>query len=272
MNNKKTIYVWVAFVTVALFLYLFVSQRVEAPLEEEIDITAFAEPTYDIRTETVAYHNQTSGYLALPEGDGPFPAVILIHEWWGLNDNIRDLAEDFAGQGYVALAVDLYDGMVATTPAEAGALAGSVRDNTETAFANLAAAATFLKSNNVVSSEQLASVGWCFGGMWSYNMAVNDMGIAASVMYYGRFSLEDDLSMMKAHILGHFGAEDTSIAVDDVEKFEAKLNTLQGKHSVFIYPNAGHAFANEDNEEAYNEAAAQLAWVRTMNFLQREFK
>jgi carboxymethylenebutenolidase len=101
-------------------------------------------------------------------------------------------------------------------------------------------------------------------------MAVNNMNIDASVMYYGRFSMEDDLSMMRADILGHFGEEDTSIAVDDVEQFEAKLSTLNGDHSVFIYPNAGHAFANEDREDAYNEEAAQLAWERTLDFLARE--
>jgi carboxymethylenebutenolidase len=91
-------------------------------------------------------------------------------------------------------------------------------------------------------------------------------------MYYGRFSLEDDLSMMRAHILGHFGEEDTSIAVDDVEQFEAKLNTLNGEHAVFIYPNAGHAFANEDREDAYNEEAATLAWQRTLDFLGRQLQ
>jgi carboxymethylenebutenolidase len=101
-------------------------------------------------------------------------------------------------------------------------------------------------------------------------MAANNMNIDASVMYYGQFSLEDDLSMMRADILGHFGEDDALIAIDDVEQFEAKLNTTNGDHSVFIYPNAGHAFANEDRPDAYNEEAAELAWERTMEFLARE--
>jgi carboxymethylenebutenolidase len=218
----------------------------------------------------VSYHGDVSGYIATPGGPGPFPAVVLIHEWWGLNQNIKELADDFAERGYVALAVDLYDGAVATTPAEAGALAGVVRGSVEPAFANLAAATTYLQSLDNVNPEQLASVGWCFGGQWAYNMAANNMGVDASVMYYGRFSMDDDLSMMRADILGHFGEEDTSIAVDDVRQFEAKLSTLDGDHAVFIYPNAGHAFANEDNKEAYNEEAAALAWERTMEFLARE--
>ena len=203
----------------------------------------------------------------MPEGDGPFPALVLIHEWWGLNDNIRDLAEQYAAAGYVALAVDLYDGQTAATPQEAGALAGAVRENTEGAFANLDAALAYLKEQPTVDNNRLGSVGWCFGGQWSYKMAKNNLGTKVSVMYYGRFSMEDDLSMMKAQILGHFGEEDTGILVDDVEQFKAKLNTLEGEHAVYIYPNAGHAFANEDSD-AYVEEAAEKAWERTIDFLE----
>jgi carboxymethylenebutenolidase len=225
-----------------------------------------------ISTETVGYFNQTdgttvAGYLAMPEGEGPFPALVLIHEWWGLNDNIRDLAEQYAAEGYVALAVDLYEGESATTPDEAGALAGEVRENTEGAFANLDAALAFLRNQPNVDDNRLGSVGWCFGGQWSYNMAKNNLGTNASVMYYGRFSAEDDLSMMRSQILGHFGENDRGILVDDVEQFKAKLNTLEGEHAVYIYPNAGHAFANEDSD-AYVEEAAEKAWERTIEFLE----
>lgn len=238
--------------------------------EEMVD-NVLAEPVTGVATTgMVLYHGNTEGYIAIPEGDGPFPALVLIHEWWGLNENIKDLTDDFAEQGYVALAVDLYDGQVAETPEQAGALAGGVRENVEPAFANLESATNYLAGLEFVDGERLASVGWCFGGQWAYNMAANNMNIDASVMYYGRFSLEDDLSMMRADILGHFGEEDRSIAVDDVEQFEAKLSTLNGDHAVFIYPNAGHAFANEDREDAYNEEAAKLAWQRTLDFLARE--
>lgn len=223
-----------------------------------------------VRTETVRYGPEMVGHLATPAGAGPFPAVILIHEWWGLNDTIRDLAADFAAQGYVALAVDLYGGEVATTPDAASALAGAVREDVDGAFANLAAAVRYLETLDSADAERLASVGWCFGGGWAYEMAKNDLGVEASVMYYGQFSPEDDLSMMRADILGHFGEEDRLIAVDDVRQFQATLNTVEGEHAVFIYPNAGHAFANEDNPEAYNPAAAELAWQRTMEFLSRE--
>jgi len=262
-------YTFLVFITVLVAGGYYLSSSTN---EAEVDMPIAAEqPELIVTTGAkVSYYGDVSGYIATPEGPGPFPAVVLIHEWWGLNDNIKDLANDFAERGYVALAVDLYDGAVATTPAEAGALAGGVRENVESAFTNLEAATTYLQSLDNVNPEQLASVGWCFGGQWAYNMAANNMGVDASVMYYGRFAMEDDLSMMRADILGHFGEEDTSIAVDDVKQFEAKLSTLDGDHAVFIYPNAGHAFANEDNEEAYNEEAAALAWERTMEFLARE--
>jgi carboxymethylenebutenolidase len=168
------------------------------------------------------------------------------------------------------LAVDLYDGELAQTPDRAGELAGEVRENVEPAFDNLEAATEYLAGLDMVDEDQLASVGWCFGGQWAYSMAVNDINVDASVIYYGHFMPEDDLSMMRADILGHFGEEDTSIPVDTVREFEAKLETLEGDHAVFIYPNAGHAFANEDREDAYNEEAAELAWERTLDFLARE--
>jgi len=249
------------------------TEDVAAPTLDEaliVDDTPSSNPQDSITTERVQYADAAAGYLARPAGEGPFPALVLIHEWWGLNENIEELAVEFAEQGYVALAVDLYEGDVATTPEEAGALAGSVRENTDAAFANLEAAVVYLRAHPDVIEDQLASVGWCFGGQWAYNMAVNGLDIDASVMYYGRFAMDDDLSMMRADILGHFGEEDRSIAIDDVEQFRAKLNTLEGDHAVYIYPNAGHAFANDDREDAYNSEAAALAWQRTLEFLAEE--
>lgn len=242
----------------------------EEAAERFNDFTGLPQFT-EVSTETVNYYDKAdgstvSGYLAQPEGEGPFPALVLIHEWWGLNDNIRDLAEQYAAEGYVALAVDLYEGESATAPDEAGALAGAVRENTDEAFANLDAALAYLQTQSNVDGDRLGSVGWCFGGQWSYNMAKNNLGTKVSVMYYGRFNAEDDLSMMRAQILGHFGEDDRGILVDDVEQFKAKLSTLEGEHAVYIYPNAGHAFANEDRD-AYVEEAAQKAWERTQEFL-----
>ncbi len=225
-----------------------------------------------ITTAEVAYDKgnaKVKGYLAKPADKKARPGLILIHEWWGLNDNIRENARAFAELGYVALAVDLYDGEMATVPDGARKLAGSVRKNTDAAFANLKQAVSYLSGlTGEVDPARIASVGWCFGGGWSYQMAKNDLGVKASVIYYGRFNPADDLSRMRATILGHFGETDRGIKVDNVREFQAKLKTLKGDHMIFIYPNAGHAFANADSRN-YDKAAAETAWKRTMEFFQK---
>ena len=223
-----------------------------------------------LSTEHVVYDREggVKGYLARPAEGGEYPGLILIHEWWGLNNNIREFAESFAKLGYVALAVDLYNGKSARTPDEARKLATDVRNNLPEAFENLNMAVASMQDSPYVEENRLASVGWCFGGGWSYEMARNNMGVRASVMYYGRFSPDDDFSNMRALILGNFGEEDRAISVDSVREFQATLRTLSGKHEIYIYPNAGHAFANNDSGN-YNAEAADLAWKRTLEFLNK---
>ncbi len=210
------------------------------------------------------------GYLAVPDGTQRAPAIILIHEWWGLNDDIRSKADQFAKEGYVALAVDLYGGRSTTRPSEARRLAGEVRQNMDKAFDNLKAAVAFLKAHPRVDSERLASIGWCFGGGWSYQMAKNNLGVKASVIYYGFFNPRDDLSKMRAEILGHFAEKDRAIRVDNVREFQAKLKTLGGHHEIYIYPNTTHGFASRPGENPnYVEEAAKQAWERTLAFLKK---
>jgi carboxymethylenebutenolidase len=223
----------------------------------------------EIKEEQVAYFNAVKGYLAAPQTPGKHPAIILIHEWWGLNEDIKALARRFAQNGYVALAVDLYEGQTTTDQGTARELSGNVRQNTDAAFANLRAALDHLRARSDVDGEKLASVGWCFGGGWSYQMAVNDLGVGASVMYYGQFDPHDDFEHMKADILGHFGEKDAAIKIDAVNEFAAALKTAKGSHEVFIYPNVGHGFANErgGTNMAYDREAAEVAWRRTIDFL-----
>ena len=220
----------------------------------------------------VTYYSQDNkgvkGYLAVPEGRGKKPAIILIHEWWGLNDEIRDKARKYAKDGYIALAVDLYNGESTTKPEDARRLAGSVGKNQENAFANLRAALAYLKKHKNVDKNRLASVGWCFGGGWSYQVAKNDLGTRASVIYYGRFNPADDLSQMRAKILGHFAEKDRGIKVDDVRQFQASLKTQSGDHEIFIYPNTGHGFTNS-NSAVYDAAATSQAYDRTLEFLKK---
>ncbi len=214
---------------------------------------------------SVTYGDGMEGYFSAPDGDGPFPGVVVIHEWWGLNDNIRWYADQLAAEGYAALAVNMYGTEATDDPERARELATGVRENLDDAFANLESAVAFLRERSEVDDERLASLGWCFGGGWSYEMAKNDMGVQASVMYYGQFAPEDDLEMMKSHIIGHFGEEDESIPVDDVRAFRAKLQTLSGEHEIFIYPNEGHGFARELETES-----ARTAWERTLTFLREQ--
>jgi carboxymethylenebutenolidase len=225
---------------------------------------------FNITTKEVVYYTNgknVKGYYARPDDNQKHPAMILIHEWWGLNDNIRENARKFAKLGYVALAVDLYEGESTTTPAEARKMATHVRQNVDEAFKNLKRAVSYLKSQPYVDSSRLASIGWCFGGGWSYQIAKNNLGVKTSIIYYGRFNPKDDLSKMRATILGHFGENDRAIKVDNVREFQAKLKTLSGDHEIYIYENAGHAFANEGSR--YVKEAAELAWSRTVTFLKK---
>ena len=237
-----------------------------------IILTALAALPFAAAAETsgreVEYAEGINGYLALPENAENAPALILIHEWWGLNEDIRAKAREFAAAGYAALAVDLYGGETANTRDAARKLAGAVRKNPDAAFANLGAAADYLRALPEADGARLGSVGWCFGGGWSYQIAKNGLGAKASVIYYGRFNPADDLSRMRAKIIGHFGEKDAAIKLDDVKQFQAKLKTHSGAHEIFIYPNAGHGFANPDNP-SHDAAAAQTAFMRTLDFLQK---
>lgn len=229
----------------------------------------------DSMTTYYSMHNQQiKGYLALPEGDGPFPAIILIHEWWGLTDSIFAYADAFAREGYVALAVDLYNGTSTQDPNEARELASSVRNNLPQAFDNLSAAVMFLQQQDNVIKDKIASIGWCFGGGWAYQMALNNLGTKVSVMYYGNFNLEDDFQQMRSTILGHFAENDRGILVDDVRQLQVLLKDADDNHAIFIYPNMQHGFARDlFTEEASTDAevdeASELAWERTLDFLNK---
>ena len=221
-----------------------------------------------IKTKKIAYHGDIKGYLTTPGTEGKYPAIILIHEWWGLNEDIRSRARDFSENGYVALAVDLYDDRATKNRRRAQRLAQRVRGNMEAAFENLKAAVSLLKRHPLVDGTRLASIGWCFGGGWSYQIAKNDLGVKTSIIYYGRFNPRDDLQKMRAAILGHFAEKDRGIRIDNVRAFQAKLKSLSGDHEIYIYPDTQHGFANPDNP-IYDAEAAKLARKRTLEFLKK---
>jgi carboxymethylenebutenolidase len=211
------------------------------------------------------------GVLYTPAGEGPFPALIVIHEWWGLNDWVKDQASKLADQGYVALAVDLYRGKVAITPDMAHELMRGVPE--DRAKRDLHAAFEFLSAQPNVRKDRIGSIGWCMGGGYSLDMALQEPTLAATVINYGHLATDTDaLKKINAPILGLFGGQDHGITPDDVKKFGATMDQLGKKIDVKIYDDAGHAFENPGNQDGYRGDDAADAWKRTVNFLAENLK
>jgi carboxymethylenebutenolidase len=212
-----------------------------------------------------------NGVLYTPVGKGPFPALIVIHEYWGLNDWVKEQAGKLADQGYVALAIDLYRGKVADNPDLAHELMRGVPD--DRALRDLRAAYDFLAAQRNVKKDRIGSIGWCMGGGYSLDVALAEPQLAAAVINYGRLATEpSDLKKINAPILGLFGGQDRGITPDDVKKFQQSMEQLGKKVEVKIYPDAGHAFENPNNKTGYRPEAAADAWQRTVSFLAATLK
>lgn len=238
--------------SVCLFLSLFFS------------ISSFAA---DGKTVSYKSGDETvQGMLYAPAGGGPFPALVVIHEWWGLNDWVKEQASKLADEGYVTLAVDLYRGKVATTPDEAHEIMRGVPE--DRAARDLHAAFEFLKSQSDVKKDRIGSIGWCMGGGYSLDVALQEPTLAAAVINYGHLAADaDSIKKINASVLGIFGGQDRGIPVDDVKKFEQALRQHGNKVEIVIYPDAGHAFENPNNKTGYRAADAADAWKHTTSFL-----
>src|SRR5438874_1432208 len=209
--------------------------------------------------------------LYAPEGKGPFPAIIVIHEWWGLNDWVKEQASKLADEGYVALAVDLYRGKVATTSDEAHELMRGVPE--DRSQRDLHAAFTYLQSQSNVKKDRIGAIGWCMGGGYSLDVALEEPELAADVINYGHLATDAAaLKKINAPILGLFGAQDRGITPDDVKKFKEQLDQLGKKNDITIYPDAGHAFENPNNKDGYRPKDAADAWDKTVKFLAANLK
>ena len=206
------------------------------------------------------------GYLARPADDGPYPAVVMIHEWWGLNENIERMAEILAGHEYVVFAVDLYDGDVATDSETASRLSGTVRENPGEAVATMAGAAEGLRAIDGTTGR-VASLGWCFGGGQSLQLSLSDADLDATVVYYGTLATDrETLSRIDGPVLGVFGSEDQVVPLEDVQTFDQTLDDLGVEHEVYVYEGAGHAFANPSGE-SFRPDDTMDAWQKTLGFL-----
>lgn len=224
--------------------------------------------------ETVTYisgSDSVKGYFALPEGEGKFPAVIVIHEWWGLTEWIKEQADKLAENGYAALAVDLYRGKVTDDPGEAHELMRGVPE--DRVVRDLKAAFSYLKDHQMVDDGRIGSIGWCMGGGYSLQAAINIPEISACVIAYGRLVTDQSvIEKIECPVLGIFGEADRGISVADVKAFEHALNEAEIENKIIIYPETGHAFMNPGNEKGYNEKAAAEAWNEIYNFLNDNLK
>lgn len=221
--------------------------------------------------ETIVQTPQVRGIYMIPaDRPGKLPGVLVIHEWWGLNDQIKDGARSLAAEGYAVFAIDLYNGEVAADAARAGELAGAVRNRPEAAERAMGAALDYLAAQPEVQGDRLASLGWCFGGGMSGIIgSAGDPRLRATVMYYGTPVTDAArLEKFKQPVLGIWGVEDQSIPVASVQSFESTLRRQGTSVDFFYYEGAGHAFANPTRGDAYRPDAASDAWQKTLDFLE----
>src|SRR6266540_1796555 len=234
----------------------------------------------ELRNNTVNYFDGARGYLVYPASSqedqaanrSKLPAVIMIHENKGLNDHIKNMANLLAKHGYVVLAVDLFKGEVATEQNDSRRLTQAVRSNPEIAINNLQSAVKYVSSLPNVDPSKIASMGWCFGGGQSLQLALNseDHPLAATLVYYGSPLITDNsnLSKIKWPVLGVFGDQDRGIPVEKVNEFKSTLSELGVPNEIYIYRGVGHAFANPSGAN-YAPKETQDAWEKTLSFLTR---
>jgi len=216
--------------------------------------------------------DSASGFLATPSGAGPFPAVVVIQEWWGLDSWVKDQARALAKEGYVALAVDLYRGKVTDKQEEAHQLMMGLPP--DRALADLKGAVDYLSARSDVKKDRVGSIGWCMGGRYSLSLAVEEPRLTAALAYYGAPPTDAAaIAKIKAPILGNYGADDKGPSPEQVQQFEAAMKKAGKSIDVKIYPGAPHAFATPNNPwGGYREAAAKDAWARTVAFFAAQLK
>lgn len=224
-----------------------------------------------VKTQIVHYpsgDSTISGFLALPQSHGKHPALVVIHEWWGLQPWVKEQAEKFAAQGYVALAVDLYRGQSTIDPAVARKLVSALpRDR---AIADLQAAFAYLASRPDVDSSKIGDVGWCFGGGWALQLAIHQPKLAACAVNYGSLPTDSaEIDAIRCPVLGNFAGLDRGITPAKVQAFEAAMKRAGKSVNVKIYANDNHAFENPANKTGYRAGDAANAWQRMVAFFHR---
>lgn len=251
--------------------------NVDAMSREHADDTgapgpgASIEPERAVVAETLPYaevdDDLVYGHFVFPSDMvEPLPALIVIHEWWGLNDGVRAMADRLAGEGYIVLAVDLFGGKTAQYPSDARQLMLDVVEDPAPANENLRQAYQFLEQT--AGAPRIGVLGWCFGGGWALNAAMlMPEQLDAAVIYYGQVTGDQEkLAPLQMPILGLFAENDRGIPVEGVREFEEALETLDKNHEIVVYPDVGHAFANPSGNN-YAPEAARDAWEKALGFL-----
>lgn len=227
-----------------------------------------------IHTSTVQFlsgKDTVKAFLCVPEGKGPFLAIIVIHEWWGLNDWVKENAKRLASQGYLSLAVDLYRGKATTSPDQAHELMRGLPE--DRAVRDLQSAVQYLKTRLDVSAKNIGSIGWCMGGGYSLSAAISIPDLAACVICYGRLVTDtSSITKIPCPILGIFGIEDQGIPPESVREFEAACQKAKKVIEVKIYDKSGHAFMNPNNKKGYRKLSADDAWTTIDSFFARTLK
>lgn len=285
MKTTGTIVLIIVLVIIAALLYTYAKGRQASVVEEQqmttpkegeqknVDMLATTTSVLAGGTN-VQYFTNSSGkkfigfYAAPSDTSKTYPGVVMIHEWWGLNNEVKDMAVELSKQGYQVLAVDLYGGKVAQSADEARGLTQSVTSAETTA--NMQAAAAYLRGRG---ANKVVSLGWCYGGGKSLELALSGEKLSATVIYYGTPLVTDknELASLPAPVLGIFGDKDTAIPVDQVREFQAGLIQGDIKNEIEIYKGVGHAFANPSGAN-YAPNETKDAWTKTLVFLKDNLK
>jgi dienelactone hydrolase len=240
-----------------------------------------------IRTETVTYSSDTAtmhGYVAYDTGTtSPRPVVLIIHEWWGLNDYAKQRARQIAELGYVAFAVDMFGGgKTADNPTDAGNLAGPFYGNPELVKTRLAAALAKAKMYGETDTARVAAIGYCFGGAMALSYARMGGNLDGAVSFHGNLNLgPSDKTLLKAKLLVLHGAADPMVPREQVDQFKRQMDSIGADYKVIEYPGALHAFTNPAATEvgkkfnipvAYDAKADSASWKEMKEFLGKALK
>lgn len=214
--------------------------------------------------------DETVGYLAVPEGEGPFPALVIIHEWNGLGDRVRQIADDFAAEGYVTLAADLFQGRTGSNPEENMTLVQESMSDMPRVIENLNAAVAYLRGRPDVTGR-VGAMGWCFGGGIALSFGLDGENHEATAIFYGRLVDDpEELRTMDHEVYGTFARLDDGPSPAEVAAFEAAMDAVGLEHDLHIYDDVDHGFwLRVDEDPATRTEPALDAWTRLKDYLGR---